>query len=191
MSSLPPLPPLPARIEPDRLAELDDPKLDEALAEIAAAERATQAAMAPHQAQLRELRARSGEISTERRRRDRARQIATRAQVRERARSGEMPSLAEALAIDGMVPDTTPLADVPLFLRTGGQVRLGYATRPGPISLTDGRQNRSATTWGQVRDLYAAGWEVGSAGVPGVRVHVPGSRVERVVEATDVVLGSD
>ena len=35
--------------------------------------------------------------------------------------------------------------------------------------------------------LYAAGWDHGTPGRPGVRVHFPGTRQERVVPADDVM----
>jgi hypothetical protein len=174
--------------EADSLATLDDQALDELVGALAAVERATVTAMAPHQAQLREVRARSGQIATERRRRERAAHIAARAAVREQAKSGEMPSVVDALAVAGLIPDDRPLAEVAAFLKSGGEVRFGYATRPGPVSFTDGRQLRNARTWGDARQLYADGWEPGSPGVPGVRVHLVGTRVERVVDATEVVV---
>jgi hypothetical protein len=187
MSELPPLPALPRDFEPDSLVSLDDGALEELLATLGAAERATVAAMAPHQAQLKELRARAGQIATERRRRERAAHIAARAAVREQAKSGEMPSVVEALAT-GTIPDERPLAEVAAFLKSGGEVRFGYATRPGPLPFTDGRTASNATTWGDARRLYADGWEPGSPGIPGVRVHLIGTRVERVVDASEVVV---
>ena len=147
--------------------------------------------MAPHQAQLRELRARSGQIATERRRRERAAHIAARAAVRDQARSGEMPSVVDALASAGLLPDERPLAEVSAFLKSGGEVRFGYSTRPGPVPFTDGRQSQSARTWGEARRLFADGWEPGSPGVPGVRVHLVGTRVERVVDAGEVVVRTE
>ncbi|MDQ6855462.1 MAG: hypothetical protein M3Z57_00110 [Candidatus Dormibacteraeota bacterium] len=188
MTELPPLPELPPAFEQASLITLDDSALDELLATLAGAERATVSAMSPHQAQLRELRARSGQIATERRRRERAAQIAARAAVRDQAKSGEMPSVVDALGSVGLLPDERPLADVAAFLRSGGEVRFGYATRPGPVPFTDGRQSRSARTWGEARQLFTDGWEPGSPGVPGVRVHLVGTRVERVVDATEVVV---
>ena len=188
MTTLPPLPDLPPGVESTALAVMDDAGLDELSAGLAAAERATVAAMAPHQAQLRELRARQGEVATERRRRERAAHIAARAAVRERAKSGEMPTIVDALAADGLVDDATALKDLPTFLASGGEVRFGYATRPGSLAFTDGRQTRTVSTWGEARRLYADGWEPGSPGVPGVRVHLVGTRVERVVGPADVVV---
>ena len=188
MTDLPPLPDLPAAFEADSLATLDDQALEDLVDALAAAERATVMAMAPHQAQMRELRARSGQIATERRRRERAAHIAARAAVREQAKSGEMPSVVDALATPELIPDERPLAEVAAFLKSGGEVRFGYATRPGPVSFTDGRQLRNARTWGDARRLYAEGWEPGSPGVLGVRVHLLGTRVERVVDGAEVVV---
>jgi hypothetical protein len=188
VSDLPFLPELPPAFAPDSLATLDDSALDQLLDAVAAAERATVAAMAPHQAQMRELRARTGQIATERRRRERAAHIAARAAVREQARSGEMPSVVDALATTGLFLEDQPLAGVAAFLRSGGEVRFGYATRPGPLPFTDGRQVSNAKTWGEARRLYREGWEPGSPGVPGVRVHLVGTRVERVVDAAEVVV---
>ncbi|HEY8676076.1 MAG TPA: hypothetical protein VIO13_08950 [Candidatus Dormibacteraeota bacterium] len=188
MSDLPPIPDLPSAFEQDSLARMDDTALEEMLGALASVERATVTAMAPHQAQLRELRARTGQIATERRRRERAAHIAARAAVREQAKSGEMPTIVDALATATVVPDDRPLSEVAAFLKSGGEVRFGYATRPGQVSFTDGRQLRNARTWGEARQLFADGWEPGSPGVPGVRVHLVGTRVERVVDAAEVVV---
>ena len=185
------LPPLGDRVDPDALRELSDDSLSALGAELQATERATIAAMAPYEQHLREIRTRGTELATERRRRERAQQVAQRAGVREAARSGGMPSLAAALASGDDVFDVaTPLTDVQAFLSTGGEVGFGFATRPGTITFTDGRQQRMARTWGEARELHALGWDPGAPGVPGVRVHLAGSRVERVVPASEVVLAA-
>ena len=184
------LPPLGDRVEPDALRGLSDGGLDAVAAELQASERATIAAMAPYEQHLREIRTRATELATERRRRERAQQVAQRAGVREAAKSGGMPSLAAALATDEELFDVaTPLTGVRAFLSTGGEVGFGFATRPGTMTFTDGRQQRMARTWGEARELHALGWDPGAPRVPGVRVHLTGSRVERVVPASDVVLG--
>jgi hypothetical protein len=185
------LPPLGDRVEPEALRELSDEGLDALGAQLQATERATIAAMAPYEQHLREIRTRSTELATERRRRERAQQVAQRAGVREAAKSGGMPSLAAALAAGEELFDAgTVLTDVHAFLSTGGAVGFGFATRPGTMTFTDGRQQRQAKTWGEARELHALGWDPGAPGIPGVRVHLAGSRVERVVAATDVVLGA-
>jgi hypothetical protein len=185
------LPPLGDRVEPEALRELSDDGLDALGAQLQATERATIAAMAPYEQHLLEIRTRTTELATERRRRERAQQVAQRAGVREAAKSGGMPSLAAALAAGEELLDAgTVLTDVHAFLSTGGAVGFGFATRPGTMTFTDGRQQRQAKTWGEARELHALGWDPGAPGIPGVRVHLAGSRVERVVAATDVVLGA-
>jgi hypothetical protein len=183
------LPPLGDRVEPEALRELGDDGLDALGDELQVTERATIAAMAPYEQHLREIRTRVTELATERRRRERAHQVAQRAGVREAAKSGGMPSLATALAsAEELVDADAPLTQVHAFLSTGGEVGFGFATRPGTMTFTDGRQQRQARTWGEARELHALGWDPGAPGVPGVRVHLAGSRVERVVAAADVVL---
>ena len=183
------LPPLPDAVDAEALKALEEPDLDGVERDLRAAERATVAAMSPWDRQLREIRARLAELSTERRRRERAAHIAQRSSVREMAKSGTMPTLAEALAApDDLYDAATPLTSVKVFLKTGGAVGFGFATRPGTIAFTDGRRQQQAKTWGEARQLAAAGWEAGNVGIPGVRIHLPGSRVERVVGADEVVV---
>jgi hypothetical protein len=185
------LPPLSDRVEPEALRGLSDDSLDALGTGLQATERATIAAMAPYEQHLREIRTRATELATERRRRERAQQVAQRAGVREAARSGGMPSLAAALESGEELFDAaTPLTGVQAFLSTGGEVGFGFATRPGTMTFTDGRQQRMARTWGDARELHALGWDPGAPGVPGVRVHLAGTRVERVVPASDVVLST-
>ena len=185
------LPPLPDAVPPEKLQSLADGELEVVELELRGAERATVAAMAPWDRQLREIRARMAELATERRRRERAAHVAQRASVREQAKAGTMPTLADALAApDELFERQAPLASLKLFLKSGGEVGLGFATRPGTIAFTDGRRQQQVKTWGEARELAGAGWEPGSAGIPGVRVHLAGSRVERVVGADEVVLAA-
>lgn len=183
------LPPLPQGFEASHLGELDEGELGAVEAVHRDVLRQTEAAMAEYMQQVRELQSRLGEIATERRRR--ARQVTTsaRRQVRDAASSGAAPSLLVALS-EGVaaVDDALPLAELRLHLRSGGEVRLGFAGRPGPTSFTNGRATQSATTWGQARQMYAEGWELGSPQIPGVRIHLAGSKVERVVDPDDVVI---
>jgi len=188
---LPP-PPLPERVQPDRLRELDPASLDAEAERLAAVERATRTSMAPYERQLREIRVRREEVATERRRRERADRHAARVSVRELAGGAELPSLAAALLAEpSPLPDERPLAAVRALLASGGEVGFGYPSRPGSVGFTDGRQLRNAGTWGEARRLYADGWEPGApgaAGVRGVRVHLSGTRVERVVEPDEVLV---
>jgi hypothetical protein len=188
---LPP-PPLPPRLAPERLRDLEGGALEAEAVRLGEAERATRTAMSPYDRQLREIRTRQEEIATERRRRERAERHAARIAVREMAGSGEMPRLADALLAEpSPLPEERPLSKVRAFLASGGEVGFGYPTRPGILGFTDGRQLRTAQTWGEARRLYADGWEPGApggAGVRGVRIHLIGTRVERVVTASEVVL---
>lgn len=189
METLPDLPPPPSSEE---LRAGDDSRLDAIHQELTREERATIAAMAPFERRLREIRARIGEISTERRRRERAAQVAQRATVREAAKTGGMPTLAAALgSAEALFADDRALQTIRAFLSTGGEVGFGFATRPGAIAFTDGRAQRQARSWGEARQLHADGWEPGTPGVAGVRVHLIGSRVERVAPATDVVIDAE
>ena len=78
--------------------------------------------------------------------------------------------------------------DYAFHLRTGGDVRLGFpGARQQTLSFTDGRVTAPAGDFGEAARLYAAGWELGSPGRPGVRVHYPGTRQERLVDPADVV----
>jgi hypothetical protein len=184
-----PLPPLPEPVDPEGLHDLSEETLGALLDAIRAAERATIAAMSPYSRQLKELQTRAQEVATEQRRRERAAHIAQRKAVREQASSGEMPTLDAALSDPlAPMPDETALSSVRAFLATGGEVGFGYASRPGNLTFTDGRRQQAATTMGEARRLYAEGWEPGSPGVPGVRVHLAGTRVERVVPVDGVVV---
>jgi hypothetical protein len=185
----PPLPPLPERVDPEALRDLDDAGLAAVLDAVRAAERETVAAMAPYSRQLKELQARTAEVATEQRRRERAAHIAQRKAVREQAAAGEMPTLEAALAApEAVAPDDAPLGSLRAFLATGGEVGFGFASRPGTLAFSDGRRQQSVATWGEARRLYAEGWEPGAPGVPGVRVHLAGTRVERVVPLDGVVV---
>jgi hypothetical protein len=185
----PALPELPKAVDPATLQTVTEPELAALTGELQAALRAITAAMAPYEAQLREIRSRQAELSTERRRRERAAHVQQRASVRQQAKSGEMPSIADALADPAdLFPAETPLRAIHAFLGTGGEVGFGFATRPGTLAFTDGRQQRQATTWGEARELHRLGWDPGTPGIAGVRVHLIGTRVERVVAATEVVV---
>jgi hypothetical protein len=184
-----PLPPLPEPVPPESLRELDDAALSAVVDELSATERRIRAAIAPYETQLKELRSRVAEVATEQRRRERGRRHAARVAVRERAGSGEIPSFAEMLAAaETVVPEEQALRETKAFLRTGGEVGFGYPTRPGVVTFTDGRRAAPATTVGEARRLYAEGWEPGTPGLPGIRVHLVGTRIERLVSPDDVVV---
>jgi hypothetical protein len=128
-------------------------------------------------------------VATERRRRERAEHLAARVAVRAAAGGETMPALGDALGAAALpLADELPLREVRAFLRTGGQVGFGYPTRPGSITFTDGRRTAQASTVGEARRLWAQGWEPGTPGLSGVRVHLAGTRVERLAPVDDVVI---
>ncbi len=139
--------------------------------------------MRPLEQDLAVLRGERDLLLTELRRRRRLAERTTRAGLKASMREGELPSIAELVAsseagsLDGYVYN----------LKTGGQVRLGFpGARSQSLTFTDGVNIANAADLGAAARLYAAGWELGSPGRPGVRVHFPGTRQERLVPADEV-----
>ena len=139
--------------------------------------------MRPLQQELEGLRAERDVLLTELRRRERQNSMRTRSDLKARMREGELSTVADLVAsgsegaLDGFV----------FNLKTGGEVRLGFpGARRQAVAMTDGRQVAQAHDLAEASRLYEAGWELGSPGRPGVRVHFPGSRQERLVEASEV-----
>jgi hypothetical protein len=139
--------------------------------------------MAPLERRLAELRGRRDQLLTELKRRDRGDVREARARLREAMRGGGLPAVAELVAGAG----TGSFEDYAFSLKTGGEVRLGFpGARAQSLAFTDGVQARSARDLAEAAELHRAGWELGSPGRPGVRIHFPGTRQERVVDAADV-----
>jgi hypothetical protein len=139
--------------------------------------------MKPLEEQLARLRGERDVLMTEIRRRERTAHRSTRADLKNAMREGKFPSVAELVAesVEGT------LAEFVYNLKTGGEVRLGYpGARSQSLTFTDGVKVAQATDLAQAAELYAAGWELGSPGRPGVRVHFPGTRQERLISAEDV-----
>lgn len=141
------------------------------------------ARMRPLEQQLAELRAERDVLLTELRRRERLAQREQRTSVKEAMREGRFPTLLELVAS----ADQGFFDDFRYHLKTGGEVRLGFpGTRQQTIAFTDGRQVVQARDLAEAARLYAAGWEPGTPGRPGVRVHFPGTRQERLVDPQEV-----
>jgi hypothetical protein len=139
--------------------------------------------MRPLEQDLARLRGERDVLLTELRRRDRAAQRTARADVKAAMREGKFPTVAELVA----GADAGSLDDYAYNLKTGGEVRLGFpGARAQSLSFTDGVKIVQAADLAQAAELYAAGWELGSPGRPGVRVHFPGTRQERLVPADEV-----
>jgi len=160
----------------DELAGLDDSELERRVAEI-------RERMRPVEQQLAALRGERDVLLTERRRRERNAHRESRADVKAAMREGKLPTVAELVAgsQDGSLDEYT------FNLKTGGEVRLGYpGARSQSITFTDGITAAQAGDLAEAARLYSAGWDLGSPGRPGVRVHFPGTRQERLVAADEV-----
>lgn len=154
----------------DDLTALSGEEIETRLAE-------ARARMRPLEQRLAELRAERDVLLTELRRRERLAQRERRAGVRESMRSGQLPTFAQFIA----AAESGSFDAYRFNLKTGGEVRLGFPGARPTVTFTDGRQTAQARDLGQAAELYAAGWDLGSPGRPGVRVHLPGTRQERLV----------
>src|SRR5499427_6897447 len=134
------------------------------------------ARMRPVEQKLAELRAERDVLLTELRRRER------RATVKEAMKAGELPTFGELIAS----AEAGGFDDYRFHLKTGGEVRLGYPGSRPAVAFTDGKRLAQARDLAQAAELYAAGWEPGSPGRPGVRVHFPGTRQEKLVEPDEL-----
>ncbi len=160
---------------PDELASLADAELESRVA-------AVRERMRPLELDLGRLRGERDVLLTERRRRERTAHRLARADVKARMKEGALPNLADLVA----GADAGPLDGYIYNLKTGGEVRLGFPGARATIAFTDGVQTSQATDLAEAARLYAAGWELGSPGRSGVRIHFPGTRQERLVPADEV-----
>ena len=139
--------------------------------------------MRPLEEDLAKLRSERDILLTELRRRRRLTERTSRADLKAAMREGKFPTVAELVAGS----DAGSLDDYVYNLKTGGEVRLGFpGSRTQSVTFTDGVQSAQASDLAEAARLYAAGWELGSPGRPGVRVHFPGTRQERLISADDV-----
>jgi len=156
-------------------------KLDEAEIERQVAE--IRERMRPLERQLAELRSERDVLLTELRRRDRLSHMRSRADLKTGMKEGRFPTIVELVAGS----DEGSLDDFVFNLKTGGEVRLGFpGARAQALGFTDGKQAAQARDLAEAARHYAAGWELGAPGRPGVRVHFPGTRQEKLVDASEV-----
>jgi hypothetical protein len=161
---------------PEDMSSLDGAELEQRV--VAIRER-----MRPLEQDLAALRGERDVLLTEIRRRERSAHRTSRADVKAAMTEGRFPTVAELVAGS----DAGSLDDYVFNLKTGGEVRLGFpGARAQSLTFTDGRNVAQATDLVRAAELYAAGWELGSAGRPGVRVHFPGTRQERLMPADEV-----
>jgi hypothetical protein len=158
------------------LTAVDTPELERRITEI-------KDLMRPLEEGLMALRGQRDQLQTELRRRRRLAERTARAGLKVSMRDGEFPTVAELVSAS----DAGSLDDYVFNLKTGGQVRLGFpGSRAQTLTFTDGVKIAQARDLAEAARLYAAGWELGSPGRPGVRVHFPGTRQERLVSADQV-----
>ena len=139
--------------------------------------------MRPLERELAELRSERDLLLTELRRRERKVHMESRADLKAAMKEGSFPTVAELVAGS----DDGSLDDYVFNLKSGGEVRLGFpGARAQTLGFTDGKQAAQARDLAEAARYYAAGWELGSPGRPGVRVHFPGTRQEKLVEAAEV-----
>jgi hypothetical protein len=139
--------------------------------------------MRPVERDLAALRAERDVLLTEIRRRERQAHRVSRADVKTAMKEGRFPSIADLVA----AVEAGSLDQYVYHLKTGGEVVLGFpGARSQTVSLTDGVQVAQAKDFAEASRLYAAGWELGSPGRPGVRVHFPGTRQERLAPSDEV-----
>ena len=158
------------------LSQLDDAELARRAAEL-------RARMRPLENELAAIRGQRDVLLTEVRRRQRTAHRTGRADLKAAMRQGSFPTIAELVA----GADSGSLDEYVFNLKTGGEVRLGFpGARAQSLAFTDGVRMVQASDLAEAARLYAAGWELGSPGRPGVRVHFPGTRQERLVSPEEV-----
>jgi hypothetical protein len=139
--------------------------------------------MRPLEQQLAELRGQREVLQTELRRRERLARRERRADLKAQMREGAFPTVAALIAN----ADEGAFDEYVYNLKTGGDVRLGYpASRRQTVTFTDGQRMADARDLAEAARLYSAGWVPGSPGRPGIRVHFPGTRQEKLVDPDDV-----
>ena len=160
---------------PDDLSSVEAAELERRVAEI-------RERMRPLEQELAALRGERDVLMTEIRRRERSAHRTSRADLKAAMKEGRFPTVAELVA----GRDAGSLDDYVFNLKTGGEVRIGFPGARQSLTFTDGAKTAQAGDLMQAAELYAAGWELGSPGRPGVRVHFPGTRQERLVPADEV-----
>ena len=162
--------------------------MDEALGELSEQELRSRVdeireRMRPAETELARLRGERDLLLTELRRRERLAHRTARADLKVAMREGRFPTVAELVA----GTDSGGLDEYVYNLKTGGEVRLGFpGARQQSIAFTDGVNLAQAQDLAAAADLFGRGWDLGSPGRPGVRVHFPGTRQERVVPGDEI-----
>ena len=156
--------------------------------ELARRVREIMAEMAPLEEALGRLRAQIQQVVSEQKRRERTQHIKSRMQVRTTVAQGQMPTLQQiAESSNDLVPPETPLTGLQFFRDSGTEIGLGYATTREPtVWMTNGSSTTAVKTIAEIRARYLEGWDFGTAAHPGVRIHIPNSRTEKILRPSEV-----
>ena len=173
------------------MAMAEHPTLDQASDEdLAQRVREIMAQMAPLEEALGRLRAQIQQVVSEQKKRERSQHLKARMQVRTTVAQGQMPTLQQvAESSNDLVPPEASLAGLRFFRDSGTEVGLGYATAREPtVWMTNGSSTAAVKTIAEVRSRYLDGWDFGTAAHPGVRIHIPNSRTEKILQASEVLV---
>ncbi|MGC2191531.1 MAG: hypothetical protein WA751_04285 [Candidatus Dormiibacterota bacterium] len=168
----------------EEFSGLSDEQLRQLVQMVESAERRIRDQMAPFQLRLSRLAKDAAAVQTEVRRRDRQRHIQSRKEVREQVKQGGAPSLAQLIETAAPPAFGEPaFSELSFLLESGGEVALGYpGSRTPSLQMTDGSAISAVTSLAEARELYRQGWEIGVPARRGVRVHTPGTRLERLLD---------
>jgi hypothetical protein len=146
------------------------------------------AEMAPLEEALGRLRVQIQQVASEQKKRERTQHLKARMQVRTTVAQGQMPTLQQvAESSNDLVPPDSALAGLRFFRDSGTEVGLGYATAREPtVWMTNGSSTAGVKTIAEIRTRYLEGWDFGTAAHPGVRIHIPNSRTEKILQASEV-----
>jgi hypothetical protein len=146
------------------------------------------AEMAPLEEALARLRVQIQQVASEQKKRERSQHLKARMQVRTTVAQGQMPTLQQvAESSNELVAPETALTGLRFFRDSGTEVGLGYATAREPtVWMTNGSNTAGVKTVAEIRSRYLDGWDFGTAQHPGVRIHIPNSRTEKILEASEV-----
>jgi hypothetical protein len=170
-----------AMAEPLNLEQASDDELARRIREI-------MTEMTPLEEGLGRLRAQIQQVVSEQKKRERAKHLKVRMQVRTTVAQGQMPTLQQvAESSNDLVPPDAALAGLRFFRDSGTEIGLGYATGREPtVWMTNGSSTAAVKTVAEIRSRYLDGWDFGTAAHPGVRIHIPNSRTEKILQGSEV-----
>src|ERR1700686_4065375 len=170
-----------AMAEPSNLDQASDDDLARRVREI-------MAEMTPLEETLGRLRAQIQQVVSEQKKRERSQHLKARMQVRTTVAQGQLPTLQQvAESSNDLVAPDASLAGLRFFRDSGTEIGLGYATGREPtVWMTNGSSTAAVKTIAEVRSRYLDGWDFGTAAHPGVRIHIPNSRTEKILKASKV-----